>query len=275
MLGRRCPTCRRALDPDQPTCPYCGAAVGRPPRAALAGTWSITSEGTGPHATFETAGGVSGRIEPSVESAPSDRRALRAIAFGAAMAFVAGLIGIVTAAGLPVASVLLGGSGGDTVSVSLLALTGLALAGAAAFSVVQAFLFRSAFEGLAFFDPRFARPSTLALLAVFGILVTALGAVLIVGSFYEATVCAGSASSIPPSCVPGGPLLVGLFVAAIGTILAFVGYVGVALGIWRTGGRYRSTMLRVGAVLMVVPFVATVGAVVVWVGARRRSAHLG
>ncbi len=197
------------------------------------------------------------------------------MAVGAVMATIAGLLGILSVVGLPFDEVLFSGTGfGAPPPTAVLALTGAVLAGAAAFSVAQALAFRSAFETLAFFDPRYARPRGLALLAVIGVLIGSVGWVVIVGGFYEAVLCAGSKTSIPATCVPVGPLLAGLALVGLGGLLAFVGYIGIAIGLWRAGSRYRSVPMRIGAILLLIPLVGTLGALLVLAGALRQRAGL-
>jgi uncharacterized membrane protein YidH (DUF202 family) len=144
----------------------------------------------------------------------------------------------------------------------LLVLTGVGIA----FLIVGAVLYRSVFRELRGLDDQFQTPSTLALLLAVG------GAILFVGlvALFAALAAASGCLEHAATCHPGG-LLGGLLGAAlvigIGGILALVGLIGTAIGIYRLGTRYSSGMLKLAGVFFVIPYLNVVGAVLTLVEA--------
>jgi hypothetical protein len=80
--------------------------------------------------------------------------------------------------------------------------------------------------------------------------------------------CAGSGVPIPSSCLLSNTFWGGVALLGLGGLLAFVGYIGVLLGIWRLGTRYADAMFKVGAILLIIPYINLIGAILILIGAR-------
>ncbi len=75
----------------------------------------------------------------------------------------------------------------------------------------------------------------------------------------------------PINSFPAGSLgvfLGGLVITSIGGIIAFVGIIGgPILGLWRMGSRYDDTLIKVAAILLIIPLLDFVSPILLLVGA--------
>ena len=163
------------------------------------------------------------------------------------------------------------GSGGVVLSLPPVALVITVIAVSATVEAVGLYLYRSAFVTLAPVDRRFSTPGALALVAIVGLVLAVLGVCLLLIALYHAVQCAGSGNPVTQACLFTGTFWASLALLAVGGIVAVVGLIGVLLGIWRLGTRYRQSLFKVGAVLLIFPYLNLVGAILIWAGAR--SAH--
>jgi hypothetical protein len=111
----------------------------------------------------------------------------------------------------------------------------------------------------------FGAPTTLVLVGLIGLLMVAGGIALFVGAIATVIACAPSATT---SCagVALGSLLGGLALVGLGALLALIGVIGVLLGNWRAGTRYNDSMVKIGGILQILPFLSIVGFVLCLVG---------
>jgi hypothetical protein len=149
------------------------------------------------------------------------------------------------------------------------------VAGGSGVALAETLAFFSAFRGLACFDYRFSAPSRFAFLLLIGELVVLFGGVVLTAFLYGAIQCAGSGHAVPSSCIDLATFWAGFALLGIGSIVTLVGYVGVAVGVWRLGTRYRVRLFRIGAVLLLIPYVSGLGSALVALGARRQLRRLG
>ncbi len=264
---RFCPSCGRPMPASATLCPACGAAVlppGSPP------VYAPAPPGNAPGDT--RAGGSyssSSSSLPSNEWGPNDISAMRKVV----LASIVGFVGIVSILFLPYAFgeplTSLSGSlrNTSTAASALYALIGfLALGGI--LGIVQFVLMRGAFSELASRDRGFSTPRSLTLLGIIGYAMAIVGAVGIILDVVSASSCAGSAATIPSSCLHGR-LVIGLLVLTIiGAVVLFVGEIGVWLGLWRFGTRYGKWMFKVGMILTILSYLAVVGYILIIIAAR-------
>jgi hypothetical protein len=159
-------------------------------------------------------------------------------------------------------------SGGVTLTLPPVWVWVVLLGGGSILTLVEIVLFRSGFRRIAGIDLRFSTPSTLTLIAVIGFLLLYLGLILLIGALYSAVSCAGSGNPVTTVCLLGGEFWGGLALAAIGGIVALVGYIGMLIGIWRLGTRYGDGLFKAGAVLLIFPVLNLIGAILLLVAAR-------
>lgn len=230
-----------------------------------------------PPPTYETGGGASGRITPTVASRPFDRVALKQVLLAALLALANAISVVVVGVAFSEAGSFVtfaGATGGVTVSLPpLWVAIAIAIAGAV-IAIAEILAFRAAFGGLAYFDYRFATPAKLASLMLIGSVVVLVAGIVLLDFLYGAIQCAGTGNVVPARCISLPTFWLGLALAGVGGIATLVGYLGVVIGVWRLGSRYRVPLFRVGAILLLIPFVSALGSAVVAFGAWRRLLRL-
>lgn len=133
--------------------------------------------------------------------------------------------------------------------------------------VSEYLLFWSGFRALSPDAPEFSTPSTLALFAVVGVTIAILGALVVLYALAQASPCFTSVSPGSSPCFLTGGFWAGIAGLALGGILGLIGVIGVLIGIWRLGTRYDNVLLKVAAVLLIVPYVSVAGDILLLVGA--------
>jgi hypothetical protein len=160
-------------------------------------------------------------------------------------------------------------SSGSAVSYGLGALylvLGVAVAGLA-ISIVSFWFYRDGFLSFRRVDIRFASSPTWALLVIIGLVMVCLGLVALLAGLAQVLSCTGVSTTIPPSCVNVGALLGGAALLLVGAIVLLIGYIGTLVAIWRLGDRFGSSLFKVGAVLLIFPFLSIVGEILILVAA--------
>ncbi|HYB77165.1 MAG TPA: hypothetical protein VEE83_00595 [Thermoplasmata archaeon] len=176
-----------------------------------------------------------------------DEKGLFRIATGAGIGFAAAILAIV----IPTAYFLIASyyatgvvSLDQTVSIDVIAL--LILAGSLLF-LFCLFMYRRGFTQLRKVDSRFWVASLLCLIGAVGFLLILVAAVVIAGSANSFLVCLKGHPTHALSCLQSGEPL-GAYTAVIGFWLAWLGGVGIVLGLWAGSSRYRVREIGLGAV---------------------------
>lgn len=110
----------------------------------------------------------------------------------------------------------------------------------------------------------FGAPMVLTLLGLLGAFLLVLGAGLILGQVYSAVNCAAGAAV--GSCISLSTVAAGVYAILGGLFLAFLGWIGLILGLYRMGKRYDSGLTKVGAILYIIPFLNLVATILVFIG---------
>ncbi len=256
MSASFCERCGAPRNPGAAFCGSCGA-----PFAAVA---APLPPGTYPPG-FQQLGGFAPGSGAGVEE-----RALRSVTWAALIALVGSIVSLVVLFSGALTLSVDTTSGGSTSSLGSGAELWLELAVvviALVFVLAEVGLFRSAFRTLAPQDPRFRTPASLALLLLIALVLLLpiyAWTIVLIASVLS---CTGSASTIPAACVSGALLAAALLLVAV-AIAAFVGYVGLLIGIWRLGSRFQDSRFKVGAVLLIFPLLNLVGAILILLAAR-------
>lgn len=132
-------------------------------------------------------------------------------------------------------------------------------------------LFLLAFRKLATQDSRFSTPWKLALLLLVAIVIVLAALDALVSGLNTLETCvrnAGMNQTAQAACISGGPFLAVLAVVGVAGLVALVGFIGLLIGVWRLGARYQSSYFKVGAILLILPFLNIVGGVLILVAAR-------
>ncbi|MCI4334229.1 MAG: DUF973 family protein [Thermoplasmata archaeon] len=129
-----------------------------------------------------------------------------------------------------------------------------------------------AFRALRQADDTFETPSKLVWLALLAtpLLLLSLGALL--GTLVNLANCINAVpvgASWTASCQSQAAATGGTALAVLLTgILAFIGWLGLLIGVWRCGAHFSASRFRVATVLLLVPFLAVIGSVLLWAEAR-------
>ncbi len=212
---------------------------------------------------------LGGRTGPSPETRERDVGALRWVRLAAILALVAGVAGIAANWIFNALSFLTVTSttSGSVVSVGPLVSLEAYLAVVLVLAVTELALLRAGFWLLSGVDESFSTPSSLAIVAMAGMVMVVLGVVVFLDALVRAVECSGAGNPLSSACLGNGEFLGSIALLGIGAIVALVGYIGVLIGLWRLGTRYNDSMFKVGAILLIFPFLNLVGAILILIGA--------
>jgi hypothetical protein len=116
--------------------------------------------------------------------------------------------------------------------------------------------------------PGFGAPVVLVVLGLLGLFLIVVGFALVLEDYFQAVACAASGAS--SSCLDYSQLGAAVLAVFGGFFLAFLGWIGLVIGIYRIGKRLDSTVTKVGAILTIIPIAGLVAPILVFVGV-----HLG
>lgn len=156
---------------------------------------------------------------------------------------------------------------------ALYTVLGLAVAGLA-ISMVAFWFYRDGFLAVRRVDNRFSSSPTWALLVIIGLILLVLGLAVLFASLIALVSCVGTATTIPASCVNLGGLLGGVALLFVAIIILLIGYIGTLVSIWRLGDRYGDSLFKIGAVLLIIPYVAFVGQILILVAASKAQTQV-
>lgn len=197
-----------------------------------------------------------------------DRTGLSRVRVASVVALLSGAVTYAVAAVLnpfQVANVS-SGAGGTTVHFHLGWAAGVELAVLGVLLVLELAFLRYGLRSLSEVDPRFSTPSRFSLLALIGLPLVVGAAAILLYLVSQASQCAGT-GPLTGSCLPVTSLLWTAALLFVALIVGLVGYiVGILLGIWRMGTRYRNDLFKVGAILLIFPYLSFVGWILVLVG---------
>lgn len=195
---------------------------------------------------------------------------------------IVGLVGL----GLPLASlvVLLFVLGVGLLSLfSVASLTSVGYAALAAFvlalflglvlGAVSFLAYLAGFAKLRRIDKGFSLPLGVGAVGVAGFLALSLAFGFIAALVLQVYTCGGPGVATS-QCVTLSTVDFPVAVYLGGLLLAFIGWIGLIVGLYRLGRRYTSTITRVGALLYVVPFANIVAPLLVAVGAHKIQKYL-
>lgn len=124
---------------------------------------------------------------------------------------------------------------------------------------------------------KFGTPSTLMIIDIVGLALVAIGLVPLLANipslFAHIPTGSGTPSAAFYSSV--GSVIAYVILIGIGGILVLVGTIGGAiLGLWRVGTKYDQTILKIGAVFLILPLLNIVAPILILVGAWEAKRHL-
>lgn len=269
MSARFCSYCGKPVPAGAAFCPSCGAAVPGPAAPPSPGLAPGPPPGAPPFG-YAPSPAIPGPIVSSSERRTVDLSVLSTVTLAATIALAGVLAGLALSALTNVTRLIsvTTTSSGTTLSLPPAWVWVVLLIAIGSLELAEIFLFRSAFRDLSFSDVRFSTPASLALVAFFGLLLVFIALAILLDALYGAVACAGSGMPIPSSCLLTSTFWAGLALIAVGGLIALVGYIGVLLGIWRLGTRYGAPAFKVGAILLIIPYLDVVGAILILIAAR-------
>lgn len=276
-----CAHCGRSVPPASAFCPSCGAAVNAPavgaaPLPSASGLPPGTTAAP-PFAGFPAPAWGGPDALRTTRERPWDVKALRAVRWSAVLGLVGSLVGLVAIALPGFTSFLLvtSTSGGPVLSLSAPVAFGAYTGAAAALACVAILFYRRGFGILSEVSKEFSTPSTLALVALIGVVVVIAGFGILLVALAQAIACAGSGNPVTTSCLLTGTFWGGLALLGAGAVVALVGYIGILIGIWRLGSRYNRGTFKAGAILLIIPYLSVVGYILILLGASQELGRAG
>lgn len=172
----------------------------------------------------------------------------------------------------------------STISVNVGAmwtLAGVAVVGLL-FGIVGLFIYRRGFRAFSRVDGQFVSPARWTIAGIIGLVLAIFGLLLLFAGLAQANGCAlvtanGSGTSTLTHC---GSQLVGdalgaLALLVVAVILLLIGGIWLLIGVWRSGTRYNSTILKAAAILYIIPFVNVIAAILVIIETSSIEQRLG
>jgi MFS family permease len=147
-----------------------------------------------------------------------------------------------------------------------------------AIGLIAVLLLLSAFRRLSRLDsPSFSMPATLTILLLVGVVIAGIG---LIPLFWMLSSLLSNIVQNPTTHTFAGGQVADLSAAValilIAGILTIIGVIGgEILGLWRVGTRYDSTLIKISAIFIVIPYLNWVGPVLLLVGALEAKNKLG
>ena len=137
-----------------------------------------------------------------------------------------------------------------------------------ALTLIQLTWMRDGLQRLPGPSPELVSPVSLSRLAYPGLVLVWVGLLVVLFTLGSVLTC--TPSGTPPgmmTCIRTGalwPLLVGAGLALVGVLLTVIGWIYLAIGLWRLERRYPQPLIQVGAILLL--FFPLLGNILLWVG---------
>jgi hypothetical protein len=196
---------------------------------------------------------------PAVSARALDEKGVGRIGIGAGLGFAGAVCAIV----VPLAFLFLVtevDSGFFTFSSTLVEYTSILVLVGAILLLLSLFFYRRSFAALRKVDRRFVAASVLCILGALGFLLLLIAAGIVVGNSSSLIACAHGQPSHALSCLKSGQPL-GAITGTVGFFLGWLGGVGVVVGLFVAGNRFRAGSLTGAAVvyalllfLLLIPF---------------------
>jgi Protein of unknown function (DUF973) len=134
----------------------------------------------------------------------------------------------------------------------------------AALSLVSLILYLVSFNVFRKVTSGFGGPVALLVVGLVGLLLIVVGLALVLSDFFRVVACTTSGATT--SCLDLNQLVGAVLAIFGGLFLAFLGWIGLVIGVYRIGKRYGSTITKVGAILLIIPFLGLVAPILILVG---------
>ena len=126
-------------------------------------------------------------------------------------------------------------------------------------------LYTAGFAALRRSDGRFRTPMVLCVIGLIGLAFISGFVVSYADGINAAIACPSSNTTCQNNATGIGHGVVVL--GYIGGLLGFIGLIGLIIGLYRFGSRYKNSIAKVGAILYIIPFLSIVAPILVFIGA--------
>ncbi len=188
-----------------------------------------------------------------------DTEGIKHIKNGSLLGILGIILGIAGLGAIDTAVLSTGFGGNPAAAISPLLI--LAVVGAV-IGFISILFYRAGFRSLREIAPdQFRTPYTFTTVFLVGIALLVLGLLIVI---------AGAVSISLTS------LLIGAVFVIIGAILVFLGdIIGIILGLWRVGTRYDNTLIKVGAIFFIIPYLDILAPILVFIGSNSVEHQIG
>jgi hypothetical protein len=131
-------------------------------------------------------------------------------------------------------------------------------------TLVSLILYAISFNSFRKTGPGFGGPMALVIIGLVGLLLVLVGFGIVLSDFFSAVACAGAGAS--SSCIDVSQIAGAVLAILGGLFLAFLGWIGLLIGIYRVGKRYDSTVTKVGAILSIIPIIGFAAPILIFIG---------
>jgi hypothetical protein len=139
--------------------------------------------------------------------------------------------------------------------------------GGSALLLIAVVLYVVSFASLRSVQKGFTGPMVAAVIGVLGLLLILYGLGSYLSQLVSASACPQNADL--STCVNFTSIYTAVIAVIVGLLLAFVGWIGVILGLYRIGKRYGTGLARAGAILYIIPLLNIIAPILVLVGVSR------
>ncbi|HTZ61617.1 MAG TPA: hypothetical protein VMC82_03115 [Thermoplasmata archaeon] len=185
-------------------------------------------------------------VPSAIQAREFDQKGAGRIGLGAGLGFVGAIVTIV----VPVIFLFVAADfpgGFFTISPTLVEVTSLLVLTGAILLLLSLFFYRRSFSALRKVDPRFYVASVLCILGSLGFLLLLVAAGIVAGNTGSLLTCVQGHPSHALSCLESGQPF-GAVTAILGFLLGWLGGVGIMIGLFVAGDRFRSGSLTAGGI---------------------------
>ncbi|MGA9839835.1 MAG: hypothetical protein WBF81_02825 [Thermoplasmata archaeon] len=200
---------------------------------------------------------------PVVTQRENDEKGVRRLGLGAGLGFAGALLAIV----IPLLFLFLVADfpgGFFVLNSQLVQVSSILVLAGSILLLLSLFVYRRGFAALRKTDPRFYAASVLCIVGSIGFLLLFITAAIVVGNSSGLLSCAGGHPSHALSCLESGQPL-GAVTGTVGFLLGWIGGVGIMLGLFLAGSRFRNGSLSASGgaygillLILIVPFLELV-----------------
>jgi len=148
----------------------------------------------------------------------------------------------------------------------------------AVISLVGMLLLTLGFRGLSRVDARFSLPSMFMIVMIIGFILAVVGVIPLVNDIPNLIAQAPTTPGAPSSAFTTllSTLIFSIALIGLGGLLSLIGLIGgIILGLWRVGSKYDETVVKIGAIFIIIPLLDIIAPILILVGVSGVRGRLG